>query len=168
MTRLGARLLWLTLTVSTIGCDQVTKQIAADNLADGVRRSFWHDTVRLQYTENTGAFLGLGSRLPAAIRTPVLVSATVILLLGVILALRAQRMVLAYRVGLYLILAAGLSNLWDRLERGRVIDFLNVGIGPLRTGIFNVADMALMLGVALVLLTRRSDGGDAPVSVPAP
>jgi signal peptidase II len=40
-----------------------------------------------------------------------------------------------------------------------VIDFMNLGIGPLRTGIFNVADMAIMLGVGLVLLeTYRSAG----------
>ena len=32
-----------------------------------------------------------------------------------------------------------------------MVDFLNVGIGPLRTGIFNVADMAIMLGVALLI-----------------
>jgi signal peptidase II len=38
--------------------------------------------------------------------------------------------------------------------RGSVVDFLNVGIGSLRTGIFNVADMAIMLGVALLLLAE--------------
>jgi signal peptidase II len=35
-----------------------------------------------------------------------------------------------------------------------VIDFLNVGIGSLRTGIFNVADMAIMLGVFLLLFAK--------------
>lgn len=155
LTRRTIRVLYLGLTVSTIGCDQVTKQIAADQLADGARRSLWHDAVRLQYTENPGAFLGLGGSLPPNIRTPVLASATVALLLGVVLALRAQGLTLAYRLGLYLILGAGLSNLWDRLLRGRVIDFLNVGIGPLRTGIFNLADVVLLLGLALILLGHR-------------
>jgi signal peptidase II len=48
-----------------------------------------------------------------------------------------------------------------------VVDFLNVGIGSLRTGVFNVADMAIMAGVALFLLesvatgTRR-EGRGAP------
>jgi signal peptidase II len=36
------------------------------------------------------------------------------------------------------------------------VDFLNVGIGPLRTGIFNVADMAIMLGVALLIAGLRA------------
>lgn len=163
LTRRTIRVLYLGLTVSTIGCDQVTKQIAADQLADGARRSLWHDAVRFQYTENPGAFLGLGGSLPPNIRTPVLASATVALLLGVVLALRAQGLTLAYRLGLYLILGAGLSNLWDRLLRGRVIDFLNVGIGPLRTGIFNLADVVLLLGLALILLGHRHKSSPTPV-----
>jgi signal peptidase II len=53
--------------------------------------------------------------------------------------------------GLTLLAAGGASNWADRVVHGRVIDFMNVGIGPLRTGIFNVADVAIMLGVALLL-----------------
>jgi signal peptidase II len=39
-----------------------------------------------------------------------------------------------------------LSNLIDRIAVGSVIDFLNVGVGSLRTGIFNLADVAIMAG----------------------
>jgi hypothetical protein len=53
-------------------------------------------------------------------------------------------------LGLVLFAAGGFSNWIDRVLQGRVIDFLNVGIGPLRTGVFNVADMAIMLGVGLL------------------
>jgi signal peptidase II len=52
-----------------------------------------------------------------------------------------------------LILAGGIGNLIDRVsQRGLVTDFLNVGIGPVRTGIFNVADMAVTAGFALFLV----------------
>src|SRR5687767_11542726 len=102
LTRRTVRLVCLSLTVSTIGCDQVTKQIAADQLADGARRSLWHDAVRLQYTENPGAFLGLGGSLPPAIRTPVLASATVVLLLGGAVALRVRGVTVDYRPALAL------------------------------------------------------------------
>jgi signal peptidase II len=57
-------------------------------------------------------------------------------------------------VGLALYFAGGASNLVDRVMRGSVIDFLNVGVGPLRTGIFNVADMAILLGVGIFLFTK--------------
>ena len=43
----------------------------------------------------------------------------------------------------------------DRVVRGSVIDFMNVGVGPLRTGIFNVADMAILAGVAIFVFTQR-------------
>jgi signal peptidase II len=52
-----------------------------------------------------------------------------------------------------LILSGGLGNLFDRVsQQGLVTDFLNLGIGPLRTGIFNVADMAITGGFALFAL----------------
>jgi signal peptidase II len=62
-------------------------------------------------------------------------------------------------IGTSLVCAGGASNWVDRLVRGSVVDFVNVGVGPLRTGIFNVADVAIMLGVAALLLaqTRRGD-----------
>jgi signal peptidase II len=46
------------------------------------------------------------------------------------------------------------SNWLDRLASGRVVDFINIGFGPLRTGIFNVADVAIMFGSGLVILTE--------------
>jgi signal peptidase II len=56
-------------------------------------------------------------------------------------------------VALALLAASGLGNLIDRvMQHGLVTDFLNVGIGPLRTGIFNVADMVGMIGIAIFLL----------------
>jgi lipoprotein signal peptidase len=58
-------------------------------------------------------------------------------------------------VALTLLAASGLGNLIDRvLHDGAVTDFLNIGIGPLRTGIFNVADIAGVLGVVVLLLFR--------------
>ena len=48
----------------------------------------------------------------------------------------------------------------DRVVRGSVVDFINVGVGPLRTGIFNVADVAILLGVTVLLLA--SPTADAP------
>src|SRR5207249_7753307 len=50
------------------------------------------------------------------------------------------------------ILGGGLSNLLDRVAYGGyVVDFINLGIGSLRTGIFNAADVAITVGVLLVV-----------------
>ena len=51
-------------------------------------------------------------------------------------------------VGWSLVVGGGLSNLIDRVMRdGRVVDFLRVGFGDFRTGIFNLADTAIVLGL---------------------
>jgi signal peptidase II len=61
-------------------------------------------------------------------------------------------------VAIALICGGGIGNLIDRVRfDGLVTDFLNVGAGPLRTGIFNVADMALMLGLLLFFVRRERD-----------
>ncbi|HEY8123705.1 MAG TPA: signal peptidase II, partial [Myxococcota bacterium] len=41
------------------------------------------------------------------------------------------------------------------LNAGAVTDFVSLGVGPLRTGIFNLADVAIMAGAALLLLPIR-------------
>jgi len=58
------------------------------------------------------------------------------------------------RLALGLLWAGGVSNLVDRVLHGSVVDFMNIGVGWLRTGIFNVADMAITIGVLLILLSK--------------
>ena len=70
-------------------------------------------------------------------------------------------------VGLSLFVAGGASNWIDRVIRGSVVDFINVGIGPLRTGIFNVADVAIMLGAGVLLFAELRRGKDAQTSTGA-
>ena len=152
MTRIGVRLVLLIAIGATIGCDRVTKHVAATTLSGAPSRSFLADTLRLQYTENDGAFLGLGADWPLAVRTAVFGVGSSVLLIGLaVLALRARWPGRAL-LGVALFVAGGASNLVDRIAYGTVIDFMNVGIGSLRTGIFNVADMAIMLGAGILVL----------------
>ena len=151
---LGLRLILVIATVSTIGCDRVTKHMAAISLPEAATQSFLGDTIRLEYAENTGAFLGVGADWPPPLRTAVFVVGNGLLLLGLaVIATRSQWQRLAL-LGVALIMAGGASNLMDRISYGMVIDFMNVGVGPVRTGIFNVADMAILLGIGLVMLDR--------------
>lgn len=60
-----AVLLLLTLCV---GCDQITKDAAQQSLAFEPPQSWFHDTFRLEYAENTGAFLSLGGDLSKEVR----------------------------------------------------------------------------------------------------
>ena len=154
MTRIGVRLVLLVAIGATIGCDRVTKHIAATTLAEEPGRSFLADTVRLEYAENTGAFLSLGADWPRPVRTAVFgVSNAVVLVALAVVAARRRWPRLAL-VGVALFVAGGASNLIDRITYGMVIDFMNVGVGSLRTGIFNVADVAIMLGVGMLVVER--------------
>ena len=149
----GARLALLLLVMaSTVGCDRVTKHVATELLADKPTQSFLADTVRLTYVKNTGGFLNLGASLPPVARTAIFTVATGLALVLLLAGLLRSKSSLWRASGLALFLAGGISNWIDRALSGSVVDFMNVGIGGLRTGIFNVADVAIMLGVALFLL----------------
>jgi signal peptidase II len=66
-----------------------------------------------------------------------------------------------------LVLSGGVGNLLDRvLHDGRVIDFMNLGRGNLRTGIFNVADMCITFGVLLLILQAHWPQPSSPISDP--
>jgi signal peptidase II len=143
------RLILVVAIAATIGCDRVTKHLAETTLTGTPRQSFISDTIRLEYVENTGAFLSLGADWPPAIRTAVFgIGNGLLLLLVIVVAIRRRWPPLAL-LGMAFFVAGGSSNLLDRLTRGSVIDFMNVGLGSLRTGIFNIADVAVMLGAAL-------------------
>ena len=158
MTRIGLRLVLLIAISATIGCDRVTKHVATTTLSEASTRSFLADTVRLQYVENTGAFLGLGANWPPRVRTAVFGVGNGLLLIAMAVAAVRSRWRRWSVVGVAIFIAGAASNLVDRITYGMVIDFMNVGIGPLRTGIFNVADMAIMLGAGIVMLeTCRPD-----------
>ncbi len=53
------------------------------------------------------------------------------------------------RIGLALLIGGALGNLIDRIVVGKVLDFI---VTPLRPGIFNVADVAIYLGLIIFLL----------------
>jgi signal peptidase II len=148
-----------------VGCDQVSKSAARSLLHSGVTESLLSDSLRLQLTQNPGSFLSLGASLPEQLRFTLFTAAVGVILVGLVwAALFVRRLSTARFVALALIAGGGLSNLIDRLlYNGRVTDFLNVGIGSLRTGIFNLADMAILAGALLFLLEMR--GG---TSTPAP
>lgn len=152
--RLGILLFVL---ITCVGCDQGTKHLAKNALELGEVHSYLADSVRIVYAENTGSFLGIGSSLPGPIRLGLFSILPVVLIIGMLsfVLFRPEPTDLELVAG-SLFIAGGLGNIIDRvLHDGIVIDFLNVGIGPLRTGIFNVADMALMVGLALFLLASR-------------
>lgn len=136
-----------------VACDQATKIIAKERLSLLPRQSLLGDVFRLEYTENLGAFLGMGASLSPEVRFWMLVVGVSAVLVGMLAYLFTQDPGRMSVWGGALVVSGGFSNLIDRfLHHGAVVDFMNLGIGGVRTGIFNVADVALMAGVGLMLV----------------
>lgn len=138
-----------------VGCDQVSKNIASNNLKHAEPIVYLDNFFRFQYAENTGAFLSLGAKLSLPIRTFLFTILSGGLLLFLLVYLLKNRHFDFWQVlALSLILGGGSSNLIDRIFKGgRVVDFMNMGIGSLRTGIFNFADVSIMLGMGIIFFT---------------
>jgi len=142
------------IIMTIIFIDHITKIIAKATLRYSTPKIYLWDFFRFQYAENTGAMLGLGSSLPESVRFWLL-TVLVGILLFVLLAyvLFGRHLSNLQIISLSLISGGGLSNFIDRIiNNGRVVDFMNMGIGWLRTGIFNVADVMIMIGMGLILI----------------
>jgi signal peptidase II len=145
------------LIAACLGCDQATKRVAAALLPEGTRVSLLGDAVRLERIRNPGAFLGLGAGLPPRVRVGIFTWGVGLLVLGALVTAFHRRASGRTAVAAALVAAGGLGNLWDRATAGGLVtDFLNLGIGGLRTGVFNVADLAIVAGVLLALVGRGS------------
>ncbi len=140
------------IVVATVALDQATKALARGLLEGRGRLSFLGGVFRLELVRNPGAFLSLGANLPPGLRGAILTWGVLILALGAAWVAFRHRGTAVVSAGAALVAGGGFGNLWDRLAaNGLVTDFLNLGLGRLRTGIFNVADLAIMAGVALLV-----------------
>ncbi len=144
----------LVIVCACVGCDQATKAIAKQHLSAIAPIYALSGTVVLHYTENQGSFLGLGARLPESVRFWVFVVLAGLLVVGMLsFVLISRELNSAGIAGSALIIGGGAGNLIDRItHNGAVVDFLNIGIGNVRTGIFNMADVAIMAGIGLLLI----------------
>ncbi len=138
-----------------IGCDRLTKNLAKEHLKDKITITYLHDTIRLQYVENTDAALSLGDNLPKAVSFWLLSILPLVILLGLLwyTLKNLQQMGVMKIFSIALISSGGIGNITDRILFDRhVTDFLNLGIANIRTGIFNVADVCVTAGVIGLLV----------------
>lgn len=142
---------------SCVGCDQVTKLAAKNYLEPSQSFSYANDIIRLQYAENTGAFLSVGSAFPQTTRFWVLtIPVAIILLVMLVFALTYGKLPPGPVIALTIIIGGGFGNLVDRLfNDGAVVDFMSIGMGNIRTGIFNFADVMILVGIGVLFLEMK-------------
>lgn len=143
----GARLaVFLYATASIVYVlDRITKVLAENHLAGRPPIRIISGVLDLRFTTNSGGAFGLFPGQPW-----LFFAATVAVCLAIIIVASPRLTSMATAVGLGLILGGAVGNLTDRIIRapGTVVDFIDFHVWP----VFNLADSAIVVGAALVIL----------------
>jgi signal peptidase II len=143
----------LTLLISNVSCDQISKNIVRNRIGDREEIALIHNYVTLTKVENSGAFLSLGNTLPESLRFILLsIMPLMILVYGLVFLFTKTSISRDTLIGLCFVIGGGLGNIYDRIVFGSVTDFLHIDFVIFQTGIFNMADVSIMVGMFWVLI----------------
>jgi signal peptidase II len=160
---------FLLTALGAVAADLSTKAIATASLQRHRPVEVVGEWVRLTLGYNEGVAFGLFATDGPGV---VLLSGAVLAALAVwaARALRDPGSPRGTALTLGLVLGGGVANLIDRVGDGRVTDFLDLGLGAHRWPTFNLADVAIVVGVALLMLwsyrNSSADGASAPPPSP--
>jgi signal peptidase II len=153
MTKNSARAFYLMIALAVVLLDRWTKHIVAQRIALYAHIQVIPGFFRLTHTENTGAAFSLFADSTAPWKTGLLIAFSGIALVVVsVLLWKNHHTHVATGIGLSLIMGGALGNLWDRLARGRVVDFLLFYVKRYQWPVFNLADSAIVVGAGLLVL----------------
>ncbi|SEA47099.1 signal peptidase II [Pedobacter hartonius] len=143
----------LLLVIANAGCDQISKHAARQNIS-------YEETIEvigkhLVFTkiENSGAFLSTGDSLAGSVKFIFLSLLPLIALCyGIYYLITNTQLPRLLVLGICFVIGGGLGNLYDRLIYGSVTDFVHIDFFVFKTGIFNLADVSIMVGMILILI----------------
>ena len=147
-------LLITTIVFLTIALDQISKIWVRNNFESYIENSIICDLFILIKVENTGAFLGMGSELPESLRILLLIVLPIIVLIFITIYTYIDKELDKISIiGFSLIIGGGIGNIFDRIVYGSVTDFLYLNFEFFKTGIFNIADLSVTIGMILILIS---------------
>jgi signal peptidase II len=147
-----ARVVWVVIAAVVFVGDQVTKAVVEDLIPEHTTVPVLPHFLNLIHTKNAGAAFGLFSDSPAPWKTVLLIVVSSLLLAMVIaLMWRSPQLRWETGVGSALILGGALSNLFDRIRLGRVVDFVDVYCRSYHWPTFNLADSAIVGGAGFLV-----------------
>lgn len=142
------------IAIPLVVIDQVSKIYVASHMALYESIPIVPNWFDITYTQNPGAAFSMFVNLPPQVRLLMLCALSAIACIVLVVILARTEEVTLTSFALALILAGAAGNLIDRaLRSGHVIDFIRVHYYSASYPIFNVADSAISVGVALILLT---------------
>ncbi len=151
------------ITIPIIVLDQATKLFVKAHMALYQSIALVPNYLDITYTLNPGAAFSMLAQAPPWVRRAFLLSMSCAAIIVLIVLIARSERVTINSVAFALILAGATGNLIDRaLRGGRVIDFVRVHYYDLNYPVFNVADSAITIGVALIILAALFGGDAAP------
>ncbi|MGA7752863.1 MAG: signal peptidase II [Candidatus Sulfotelmatobacter sp.] len=149
----SARAIHLLLALLVVLLDRWSKRLVAARIPMYTHIQIIPGFFRLTHTENTGAAFSLFADSPSHWRTGLLIGFSVLAMVVVLTLLWKQARALTITgIALSLILGGAVGNLWDRVARGRVVDFLLVYVKQYQWPVFNLADSAIVVGACLLVI----------------
>ena len=142
---------WLWLTLAIIVLDQSSKSVAVQWLTLHQALPVWPG-FNLTLVHNTGAAFSFLSEAGGWQRYFFIVLTLVISVVMLVWLTRLQAGRATLAGALSLVIGGAVGNLWDRLQYGYVVDFIEVYYGQWSWPVFNVADSAITIGAALLIL----------------
>jgi signal peptidase II len=143
----------LLIVMCNISCDQITKVIVREKVDYNERIELINNHFTLTKIENSGAFLSMGDSLPLPIKFLLLSLIPLIALTsGFYFVMTRTNISKPLMVGICFVIGGGIGNLFDRIIYGSVTDFLHLNFVIFQTGIFNMADVSIMIGMFIILV----------------
>jgi signal peptidase II len=154
------------VALAVVILDQITKAMVRASLPLYESVPVIPNLLNFTHVRNTGAAFGLLNSVNFPLKTPILamVAAAALVLVGGYAASLARHQRVA-RTGLALIIGGAAGNLIDRIAMGSVVDFVDVYWRSYHFWAFNVADSAITVGVAIMILDMLGNGSHASEAV---
>ena len=150
----------LALLAVVIGLDQVSKVIVREHVKYYQYTHYLNDRFTLTRVENTGAFLSVGNSLAGPVRFILLNLIPLLAVIAGLIFMLTRELSRTTLASIILIVGGGFGNVYDRIKYGSVTDFMHINFGFFQTGIFNVADVLILVGMLMLLfhaLFKRTD-----------
>ncbi|MDB4443422.1 signal peptidase II [Saprospiraceae bacterium] len=149
----------LLIVIANIGCDQISKKIVRESVSPGDRIELINQNFLLMNVENNGAFLSVFSNASPLVKKITLLGLPTIMLIGVLFYLFSEsKLPKVALIGWSFVIGGGIGNMYDRIKFGSVTDFLFIDLGGIfRTGVFNMADVSIMVGMGFLILFYIQD-----------
>lgn len=158
----------LIILALNIALDQISKYIVRIEISDYEHIVVIKNIFTLLKVENSGAFLSLGDNMPYIFRLIILTGLPLLFLAyGLYYLFSKHNLPGTMQIALCFLIGGGIGNLYDRVMHGSVTDFMHIDFHIFQTGVFNIADISIMVGIGILLLQSIKNNRNKPETTQA-